>query len=91
MEIGANFNAAVSYRVSDVLEIINGKFLWYHINDLVAGRNVSTVLVFNQPVDFFLLDLLFHLLANDIASGLQALDVVACNTYINFTNAQFRI
>ena len=54
--------------------IVNRKFLRDHINDY-AGRDIGTVLIGDEAVNFFLAD--FHSptmpfnMANDIAAGLQ--------------------
>ena len=45
MKIGTHFYAVVADRIGNILNVIYRKFLGYHINDLVAGRNKSLFLV----------------------------------------------
>ena len=59
--------------IGDVLKIVDGEFLRDHINDLVAGRYIGTVLIGDQAVDLFLADLLFQILAYNISACLQTL------------------
>jgi len=70
MEIGSHFYAAVSDGVGDILKIVDGKLLRYHVDDLVAGRNISFILVIYQVIDFMLRYFFFIGLANNIAAGL---------------------
>ena len=56
MEVGANL---YHHTLSGLgMFIIHCKLLRYHINDLVAGRDISLLLVFiNQNSEFLLRDL----------------------------------
>ena len=45
VKIGAHFHATIPDRVGNILEIIYGKFLWDHIDDLVSGRDICFVLI----------------------------------------------
>ena len=84
VEVGADLYTAITDRVRDILKIIYRKFLWYHINDLVAGRNIGFVLIIDQLINFLLGDLFFGFLANDITTGLQAFDMMTGNADIYF-------
>ena len=70
MKVGAHFYTAVTYRVCDVLKVINGKLLRYHINDLVAGRNIGFILVVDQLVYFALCNFFICIVLYNIASCL---------------------
>ena len=91
VEIGSHFHTAVTNRVRNILEIIYCKFLWNNIDDLITCRNISTILIRHQPVDFFLTDFFFYILTNDIAPGLQTFNMMTGDTYIYFTNLEIRI
>src|SRR3954469_12944714 len=80
MKISANLNAPVPNGVWDILKIINCKFLWYHINDLIAGGYVCFILVIDELINFFLCDLLISSPANNIAPCLQTFNMVTGDT-----------
>src|SRR5688572_12476968 len=91
VEVGSHFHAAITDGIWNVLKIIDSKFLGYHIYDLVAGRDISFILIGYQLVNFTLSDLVLCILANNITSCLQAFDMMSCNTHIHFVDLQVRI
>src|SRR5450759_714635 len=91
VKICTNFYTAVTNWVRNVLKIIYGKFLRYHINDLVSGRYVSFILIIYQLINFCLLNFFIRVLTYNVATGLKTLNVMPCNTNVHFAYRQSRI
>ena len=60
MKISAHFYTAIPDRIGYVLKIIYSEFLRYHINDLVAGRDIGFILVCYQLINFLLFDFIIR-------------------------------
>ena len=71
------------------MKIVYGKLLWNYVNNLIAGWYISAVLIGNEAVYFFLANFFFILLAYNIATGLQAFDMLSGNAYIHFIYCKF--
>src|SRR5882757_7985313 len=91
VEIGSDFYAAITDGVRDILKIIYGEFLRDHIDDLVAGRDISLILVGNKLVDLSAGNFVIGILPNDVPPGLQALDMMAGNAHVYFRDLQVGI
>ena len=52
VKISSQLYSTIPNGAGDVLEIIDRKFLRYHIDDLVTGRNISFVLISHQLIYF---------------------------------------
>src|SRR5438045_1087062 len=88
VKISPQFYATIPNGPGNVLEIIDCKFLRYHIDDLVTGRNISFVLISHQLIYFRLRDFFLCILSHDVAAGLQTFDVVPSNSNIHFIHFQ---
>jgi len=84
MEISAEFDAAITDRALNILEIVDGKFLWNYIDDLVSCRDISLILIGDQLINFHLRDFVLGILPHEVAPCLQALNMVTCYANINF-------
>src|SRR4030095_9123416 len=91
VKVGTKFHSAVSNWAGDVLEIIDGKFLGYHINNLITRRNIGFILIRDQLINLGLRNLFFSILSYYVSSCLQAFNMVACNANIDFIYFQVRI
>ena len=67
------------------------KILRDHINDLVTCRNKGFTLVINELFDLVAFDLRICILTNNIATGLQAFDVMSGNTNVHFADLEVGI
>src|SRR5689334_10692433 len=88
VKICAHFYSAISYWVGDILKIIYRKLLRYHIYDLVTCRNISFKLISDELINFTLRNFFIGTLPNDIAPGLQTLDMMARNSHVHFGNTE---
>ena len=91
MKVSAHFYAAVPNGIRNILKVIHCKFLWYHINYLVARRYIGFVLIIYKLVYFTLLYFFISILPYNISPGLQAFNVMPCNTNIHFCNRKIWI
>src|SRR5690349_1790121 len=86
MKIRTHLYTSITDGVRNILKIIDSKFLRNNIDDLVAGGNISFVLVGYELVYFTLRNFIVVVLANDIAARLQAFDMMTGNTNIPLTD-----
>src|SRR6186713_996169 len=88
MEISTHLHPAISYRVGYILKIVNCKFLWYYVNDLITGWDISFVLVSQQLINFTLLDFVICCFPYNVASCLETFNMMTSDTYIYFADLQ---
>src|SRR5690606_26722211 len=91
MEICTDFHSAITNGIRNILEVINGKLLRNYINNLVAVRYIGFILIRYLLIYFRLCYLIIRIMAHNIPTSLEALNMMTSYTYIHITKPQVGI